>query len=222
MTGEHTTPAILPTADGRAAWCFLWERLRTRRWTTVLALLVALGASGCAVLPPLMVGRMVDRLSVPNADITAVSIPLGVMTLSIVLNAALVWLSRILFAQIAEPTVSELREDAVQHALSLDAGILEEVGPGELVSRVSDDSRLISTAVADILPTVLSAGTLLLISLPGLFGLHWALGLAGLGGHPHVRHGVAVVPAPQWPALPGGTGDSRTTDLRIPRCGQRS
>lgn len=184
MTGKNATPVTLPTADGRTAWCFLWERLRTRRWMIVIALLVALGASGCAVLPPLMVGRMVDRLSAPAADITAVGFPLGVMTLSIVLNAALVWLGRILFAQIAEPTVSELREEVVQHALSLDAGVLEEVGPGELVFRVSDDSRLISTAVSDILPTVLSAGTLLLISLPGLFGLHWALGFAGLVGVP--------------------------------------
>lgn len=177
-------PTALPTADARAAWRFLWARLRPRRWLVALALLVALASSACAVVPPLMVGLMVDRLSAAGSSMADVVLPLALMVGAIVLNAALAWVGMVLFARVAQPTVGALREDAVDHALDLEAGVLEEAGVGELVSRVSDDSRLISTAVADVLPTVLSAGTLLVVSLPGLFALHWTLGLAGLVGIP--------------------------------------
>lgn len=179
-----TLPTALPTADARAAWRFLWARLRPHRWLVALALLVALASSACAVVPPLMIGWMVDRLSAAGASMADVVLPLSLMGGAIVLNAALAWVGMVLFARVAQPTVGALREDAVDHALDLEAGVLEEAGVGELVSRVSDDSRLISNAVAFVLPTVLSAGTLLVVSVPGLFALHWTLGLAGLAGIP--------------------------------------
>lgn len=179
-----TLPTALPTADAGAAWRFLWARLRPHRWLVALALLVALASSACAVVPPLMIGWMVDRLSAAGASMADVVLPLSLMGGAIVLNAALAWVGMVLFARVAQPTVGALREDAVDHALDLEAGVLEEAGVGELVSRVSDDSRLISNAVAFVLPTVLSAGTLLVVSVPGLFALHWTLGLAGLAGIP--------------------------------------
>ncbi len=136
------------------------------------------------MVPPLATGRIVDRLSAPGVSFGDVLAPLALILASLPVGAVLSWWARVLFARVAEPTVATLREDVLAHALDLAPGVTEKAGTGELVSRVGDDSRLISTAVATVLPQVLSALALLVLAVPGLFGLHWALGLAGLVGVP--------------------------------------
>lgn len=178
-TATETVSNALPTATTAQAWALLRRGLKPRRGTIALAMLVALGASACSMVAPFAIGRLVDAL-LGGTEPGTVYVLLGAMALALVAGAGFTWLSRWLFARVAEPTVGRLREDAVQHALGLESGILERAGSGELVSRVSDDSRLVSQAVAELLPVFLSAATLLALSVPGLFTLHWALGLAGL------------------------------------------
>lgn len=175
---------ILPTATGAQARRFLWGRLRTHRGTAVAAGVVVLATSACAMVPPLATGRIVDRITGTGATFGDVLTPLAVILASLLLGAVLSWWGAVLFARVAEPTVATVREDVVSHALALEPGVIETAGAGELVSRVGDDSRLISTAVSTVLPQVLAAGSLLVLSIPGLFSLHWALGLAGLVGVP--------------------------------------
>ncbi|WP_347039897.1 ABC transporter ATP-binding protein [Glutamicibacter halophytocola] len=132
-----------------------------------------------AMLPSFAIGILVDALG-SNDPYPTVARCLLAIAASLACGAALAWYARVLYAKIAEPAVATLREDAVDHALNLESGILERAGDGELVSRVSDDSRLISQAVAWLLPAFLSAITLLVLSVPGLFTLHWVLGLSGM------------------------------------------
>lgn len=175
--------STIPTADGRTAWRFLRGYLGARKWVALAAGIVALATSACAMVPPLATGWLVDRLS-ESPSYADLFIPLAAMGAAIVTGAVLTWWGRILFARVAEPTVGSIREDVVDHALNLEAGVIEKAGTGELVSRVSDDSRLVSSVVSTLVPMVLSAATLLVLSVPGLFGLHWALGLGGLIGVP--------------------------------------
>lgn len=179
-----TATVTLPTASAAQARRFLRARLRPHRGTAVAAGVVTLGAGGCVMVPPLATGQIVDRLSATGASFGDVLAPLALILASLLVGALLSWWARVLFARVAEPTVATLREDVLAHALDLAPGVTEKAGTGELVSRVSDDSRLISTAVATVLPQVLSALALLVLSVPGLFSLHWALGLAGLVGIP--------------------------------------
>lgn len=179
-----TATVTLPTASAAQARRFLRARLRPHRGTAVAAGVVTLGAGGCVMVQPLATGQIVDRLSAPGASFGDVLAPLALILASLLVGALLSWWARVLFARVAEPTVATLREDVLAHALDLAPGVTEKAGTGELVSRVSDDSRLISTAVATVLPQVLSALALLVLSVPGLFSLHWALGLAGLVGIP--------------------------------------
>lgn len=171
--------ATLPTATVRQAWDALRRRLHTRWKALLAAVLCALGASACAMAIPFVIGSLVDTLML-NGEAAGVYMLFGLMAAAVVVGSALTWLSRWLFARVAEPVVGSIREDAVEHALHLESGILERASSGELVSRVSDDSRVVSQAVAVLLPTFLSAASLLVLSVPGLFALHWALGLAGL------------------------------------------
>ncbi|WP_291475946.1 ABC transporter ATP-binding protein [Corynebacterium sp.] len=179
-----TDSVTLPTATAAQARVFLWERLHPHRGTAMAAGVVALATSACVLVPPLATGRIIDRISEPGATFGDVLTPLALIMASLLLGAVLSWWGAVLFARVAEPTVATLREDVVSHALALEPGVIEKAGTGELVSRVGDDSRLISTAVSTVLPQVLAAGSLLVLSVPGLFSLHWALGLAGLVGVP--------------------------------------
>lgn len=174
----------LPTASSADAWRFLRARLRPHRGTTALAGLVILAAGVCVLVPPLATGRIVDHLSHSGTTFGDILAPLTAILASLILGALLTWWGRVLLARVAEPTVAAVREDVLTHALGLEAGVIESAGTGELVSRVSDDSRLVSTAVSTVFPAALSAATLLVLSVPGLFTLHWALGLAGLVGIP--------------------------------------
>ncbi|MFJ2618023.1 ABC transporter ATP-binding protein [Glutamicibacter sp. NPDC087344] len=175
---EPAAPA-LPTASAATAWRVLGRTLRPHRVLMVWASLITLAASAAAMVSPFAIGILVDALSTDDPGST-VAWCLAAIAASLLGGALLTWYARVLYARIAEPTVATLREDAVDHALNLESGILERAGDGELVSRVSDDSRLISQAVAWLLPAFLSAGTLLVLSVPGLFTLHWVLGLTGL------------------------------------------
>ncbi|WP_345473963.1 ABC transporter ATP-binding protein [Glutamicibacter ectropisis] len=181
LAPENTdqVPSALPTASIGTAWRVLGRTLRPQRWLIIWASLITLAASATAMITPFAIGILVDALGTNNPEPTLVRCLLAIAA-SLVFGAALTWYARVLYAKIAEPTVATLREDAVEHALNLESGILERAGDGELVSRVSDDSRLISQAVAWLLPAFLSAATLLVLSVPGLFTLHWVLGLTGL------------------------------------------
>ncbi|ALG28753.1 hypothetical protein AOZ07_06950 [Glutamicibacter halophytocola] len=153
--------------------------LRPQKWQIIWASLITLASSAAAMLPSFAIGILVDALG-SNDPYPTVARCLLAIAASLACGAALAWYARVLYAKIAEPAVATLREDAVDHALNLESGILERAGDGELVSRVSDDSRLISQAVAWLLPAFLSAITLLVLSVPGLFTLHWVLGLSGM------------------------------------------
>lgn len=169
----------LPTASTATAWRTLGRTLRPQKWQIIWASLITLASSAAAMLPSFAIGILVDALG-SNDPYPTVARCLLAIAASLACGAALAWYARVLYAKIAEPAVATLREDAVDHALNLESGILERAGDGELVSRVSDDSRLISQAVAWLLPAFLSAITLLVLSVPGLFTLHWVLGLSGM------------------------------------------
>nr|BFE75853.1 hypothetical protein GCM10020092_091540 [Actinoplanes digitatis] len=75
--------------------------------------------------------------------------------------------------------LADLRESTVATALRLPALVLDRAGRGDLLSRVGADIAAIGKAVADVLPNVISALLLGLLSLAAMAGIDWRLGLAG-------------------------------------------
>lgn len=173
----------LTLASHRQAFAALAPQLGRRRLRILAAVLVSLAASACAMVPALAVGALVDGLTArPSMQVVAWAV--AVMVAGIVAGALLAGWSRVLFAKIAEPAVGGLREDVVERALDLETGQAGDDGGGDLVSRISDDSRIVASAVGELLPSVAGAATLLVLSIPTLFTLHWALGLVALLGVP--------------------------------------
>ncbi|WP_344243087.1 ABC transporter ATP-binding protein, partial [Actinocorallia libanotica] len=100
------------------------------------------------------------------------------------LGAAAVAASTYLIERLGADLLAELREGAVRAVLGMPSARIEQVGRGDVLSRVGDDVAVISKGIRTAVPTVFSAGVLVVIATAGMFGLDWRLGLAGAGALP--------------------------------------
>ncbi|MFE7626538.1 ABC transporter ATP-binding protein, partial [Streptomyces sp. NPDC057509] len=92
--------------------------------------------------------------------------------------------STYLIGRLGAGLLATLREGAVRAVLGMPSARLEQVGRGDVLSRVGDDVAVLSRGIRSAVPTVFSAGVLVAIATVGMFGLDWRLGLAGAGALP--------------------------------------
>ncbi|MFE5601773.1 ABC transporter ATP-binding protein, partial [Streptomyces coelicoflavus] len=92
--------------------------------------------------------------------------------------------STYLIGRLGADLLARLREGAVRAVLGMPSARVEQVGRGDVLSRVGDDVAVISKGIRTAVPTVFSAGVLVFIATAGMFGLDWRLGLAGAGALP--------------------------------------
>lgn len=150
------------------------------RWPQLLGVVVlGLITAVAGLAGPWVVGRLVDLLLVEpemSVVITHVLVILGAGAVAALGS----WAGAVLLAQAVEPSIASLREEVLGAGLSLEADELEETGRGELVSRVVDDSRIVSEAATNVLPLVVSATFTVGVSAVGMAALDWRFGLIGL------------------------------------------
>ncbi|MEU7606900.1 ABC transporter ATP-binding protein, partial [Streptomyces sp. NPDC041003] len=99
-------------------------------------------------------------------------------------GAAATALSAYLVGRLGADLLARLREGAVRAVLGMPSARIEQVGRGDVLSRVGDDVAVLSRGIRTAVPTVFSAGVLVVIATLGMFGLDWRLGLAGAGALP--------------------------------------
>ena len=85
-----------------------------------------------------------------------------------------------LIARITEPALAQVREDVIDTALHLPTSRVEQAGQGDLLSRVGDDIALVSTAVSQVIPSLVYSVVNIVFGAAGIFFVDWRLGLAGL------------------------------------------
>lgn len=168
---------LLPTASGAETRHVLGAMLRTRRAPTGLAIVVTAAAAASGLIAPAVLGGMVDTVLGDDAHDTIVLLT-GVLVAAAVVSAVLTAWGDLLIARVGESTVAELREDVMDRALDLELGTIERAGRGDLVSRLSEDVRMVGEAVSEVLPTLASAGFTIALTFLGLAALDWRFGLA--------------------------------------------
>ncbi|MFC4066608.1 ABC transporter ATP-binding protein [Actinoplanes subglobosus] len=172
------TAPFLPVAGSRESRAWLGAELRTRPGDTALTLLAGLLAAVAAIVPAYALGLLVDRVRA-GGD-TAAIVPVAVtIVLAALLGGPATGLAGHLTRRLGSRILADLRERTVDTALRLPAQILDRVGRGDLLSRVSADITAIDRAVSDVLPGMVSALLLAAISLVTIIGIDWRLGLAG-------------------------------------------
>ncbi|MEU5320817.1 ABC transporter ATP-binding protein [Streptomyces sp. NPDC021056] len=185
MSGTDTrvAPAKLHTATGREATRWVTAHCREVPWLTAATVLTTVAGAALQVLPLLLLGQVVD--GVVEGESRSVLATIGaLMVAAALLGAAAAAVSTYLIGRLGADLLAQLREGAVRAVLGMPSARIEQVGRGDVLSRVGDDVAVISKGIRMAVPTVFSAGVLVVIATVGMFGLDWRLGLAGAGALP--------------------------------------
>ncbi|MEV5758050.1 ABC transporter ATP-binding protein [Streptomyces tendae] len=182
-TDTRPAPAALRTATGREAGRWVAAHCREMPWLTAATVIGTVASAALQVLPVLLLGRVVD--AVAGGESQSVLVTVGVlMVAAALLGAAATAVSTYLTGRLGAELLARLREAAVRAVLAMPSARVEQVGRGDVLSRVGDDVAVISKGIRTAVPTVFSAGVLVAIATAGMFGLDWRLGLAGAGALP--------------------------------------
>lgn len=171
--------AILPTASGRRVLTVLRPLLAARRSLLLLIALAGFTSALAGLVGPWIVGGLVDELGVA-ASLRPVVVGAVWILLAGVVGALGTWLGRWWMGALAEPAVASLREDVLDAALAVDSSVIEGGGRGDLVSRVAEDSRVVTEAASVILPMFLQSLFVVVVSAAGMTAVDWRLGIVGL------------------------------------------
>ncbi|AZG46293.1 ABC transporter ATP-binding protein [Gordonia insulae] len=170
--------SALPVADRRETTRWLRAALRARIATVVAVSALCVVTAVCAVIPVLALGILVDRVTdhatasslIPVAIVAAGAAAIGGLAAGATMYSV---------ARLGADVIAELRADAVDTALHLPRAVFEASGRGDLLSRVNNDVTVINRAVTTVVPTVVTAAALTVVSVIAMAGLDWRLGLAG-------------------------------------------
>ncbi|MFI1805629.1 ABC transporter ATP-binding protein [Streptomyces californicus] len=186
MTVTDTSPAApaaLRTATGGEAARWVAAHCRRAPLLSASTVLTTVAGAALQVLPVLLLSRVVD--GVAGGEPRSILLTVGVlMVAAALLGAAATAASTFLIGKLGAELLARLREEAVRAVLGMPSARVEEVGRGDVLSRVGDDVAVISKGIRSAIPTVFSAGVLVVIATVGMFGLDWRLGLAGAGALP--------------------------------------
>ncbi|WP_406290004.1 ABC transporter ATP-binding protein [Streptomyces sp. NBC_00209] len=183
LAARADAPSTLRTATGGEATRWLVAHCRAVPWLTTATLLTTVAGAALQVVPVLLLGQVVD--GVVDGGSRTVLVRVGaLMVAAALLGAAATAASTYLIGRLGADLLATLREGAVRAVLGMPSARLEQVGRGDVLSRVGDDVAVFSRGIRSAVPTVFSAGVLVAIATVGMFGLDWRLGLAGAGALP--------------------------------------
>ncbi|MEV4642536.1 ABC transporter ATP-binding protein [Actinoplanes sp. NPDC049548] len=168
----------LPIATARQSRAWLRSELRGRRAELAGTLAVGVLGAAASIIPVYALGLLVDRVREGAGGSAVVSIAVVIVVAALVGGGA-TGLSAYLIGRLGARMLADLRESTVATALRLPALLLDRAGRGDLLSRVGADIAAIGKAVSDVLPQVISAFLLGVLSLAAMAGIDWRLGLAG-------------------------------------------
>ncbi|MCX4803156.1 ABC transporter ATP-binding protein/permease [Streptomyces sp. NBC_01214] len=188
-TATRVAPSTLRTTTGREATRWVTAHCREVPWLTFATVFTTVAGAALQVLPLLLLGRVVD--GVVAGGPRSILVTTGVlMVAAALLGAAATALSTYLIGRLGADLLARLREGAVRAVLGMPSARIEQVGRGDVLSRVGDDVAVLSKGIRTAVPTVFSAGVLVVIATLGMFGLDWRLGLAGACALP--AYGLAL------------------------------
>ncbi|MGZ9929486.1 ABC transporter ATP-binding protein [Streptomyces sp. NC-S4] len=189
LTATRVAPSTLRTTTGREATRWVVAHCREVPWLTSATVFTTVAGAALQVLPLLLLGRVVD--GVVAGGPRSILVTTGVlMVAAALLGAAATALSTYLIGRLGADLLARLREGAVRAVLGMPSARVEQVGRGDVLSRVGDDVAVLSKGIRTAVPTVFSAGVLVVIATLGMFGLDWRLGLAGACALP--AYGLAL------------------------------
>lgn len=181
---ETTGTARLPIATARQAGRAASHTLRNYRGRLAVVAVAACLSAVTGLVAPWVLGRLVDLFLAGPAGGRELFTPVlwvaAAVAAAALAGGLLSWIGMRNLGVATESAVADLREQAMDRALALDAAEVERTGTGDLVSRVAEDSREIAVATTQLIPMMIFALVGVGVSAVGMLALDWRLGLVGL------------------------------------------
>ncbi|WP_068149801.1 ABC transporter ATP-binding protein [Rhodococcoides corynebacterioides] len=175
MTGTD----LLPIASGGRSGRFLLRELAGHRAATLGAVVLGIVAAAATVVPVYVFGVLVDRVTEGAPASTIIGV-VAVIVVAAVVGGVFTGLGAYTVALLGERILASLRERVVARALTLPVDRLDRAGRGDLLSRVGDDVAVMAKSLSEVVPQILAAVLLVVVSIAAMLGVDWRLGLAGM------------------------------------------
>lgn len=175
-SGVATDRTTLPIASARTAFGSFVRGVRRSRRLGIAALLVTIVSGAATVVVPLLLGQIVDLVQT-GAGYPALLQVVALLVVAALATGVLTAFSTRLCDQLGYTLAADLREQAMDKALRIDAATLERAGTGDVTSRVTEDVELINNSVR-VVAGVFTALVTIVLAVLGFVSLDWRLALA--------------------------------------------
>ncbi|WP_049387142.1 ABC transporter ATP-binding protein [Staphylococcus epidermidis] len=152
---------------------FLFKRLSWPYELIIAAVIITSLGSLSGLLVPLFTGRLVDKFSVSSINWGMIAI-FGSIFL---VNALLSGIGLYLLSKIGEKIIYAIRSLLWEHIIQLKMPFFDKNESGQLMSRLTDDTKVINEFISQKLPNLLPSVLTLIGSLVMLFIMDWKLTL---------------------------------------------
>ena len=152
---------------------FLFKQLSWPYGLIIAAVIITSLGSLSGLLVPLFTGRLVDKFSVSSINWGMIAI-FGSIFL---VNALLSGIGLYLLSKIGEKIIYAIRSLLWEHIIQLKMPFFDKNESGQLMSRLTDDTKVINEFISQKLPNLLPSVLTLIGSLVMLFIMDWKLTL---------------------------------------------
>jgi ATP-binding cassette, subfamily B, bacterial len=152
-----------------------WPHLRHRRGALARAVAVNLASAAAFALVPVLVGRVVDRLTAGDRD--GVLALCGVVLALVLARTVLLRASERMLTRVGELVVTDLRDEAVERLGAAPLRFVEQHRGGDLLQRTTTEIAELAAFIRGQLPDLLSVLGYLAFSAVLLVGYSWQLAL---------------------------------------------
>ncbi len=152
---------------------FLFKRLSWPHALIITAVIISSLGSLSGLLIPLFTGRLVDKFSTNNINWNIVVLFASIF----IINALLSGLGIYLLSKIGEKMIYGIRSLLWEHMIKLKMPFFDKNESGQLMSRLTDDTKVINDFISQKLPQLLPAIITLIGSIIMLFIMDWQMTL---------------------------------------------
>lgn len=152
---------------------FLFKRLSWPYGLIIAAVIISSLGSLSGLMIPLFTGRLVDKFSTNNINWNIVALFAGIF----IINALLSGLGIYLLSKIGEKMIYGIRSLLWEHIIKLKMSFFDKNESGQLMSRLTDDTKVINEFISQKLPQLLPAIITLIGSIIMLFIMDWQMTL---------------------------------------------
>lgn len=152
---------------------FLFKRLSWPYGLIIAAIIISSLGSISGLLIPLFTGRLVDKFSTSSINWNIVILFAGIF----IANALLSGIGIYLLSKIGEKMIYDIRSILWEHIIKLKMPFFDKNESGQLMSRLTDDTKVINEFISQKLPQLLPAIITLVGSIIMLFIMDWQMTL---------------------------------------------